>query len=68
MNYYAYLLGRGARGARIPAAQAKAFMDFWPKMPDLDVLVKAAKERGHKRISVKMIQWNVFADLVKAGS
>lgn len=65
MNYYVYLLGRGAAGARIPPAQAKAYTDFIPVMPDLPVLKKAAAERGHRRIPLTMIRWNGWADAVR---
>ena len=65
MNYYVYLLGRGAAGARIPQGQAKAYVDFIPVMPELPVLKKAAAERGHRRIPLSMIQWRGWADAVR---
>lgn len=65
MNYYTYLLGRGAAGARIPQGQAKAYVDFIPVMPDLPVLKKAAAERGHRRVPLSMIQWSGWADAVR---
>lgn len=65
MNYYTYLLGRGAAGARIPQGQAKAYADFIPVMADLPVLKKAAAERGHRRVPLGMIQWNGWADAVR---
>lgn len=65
MNYHVYLLSRGAAAARIPPAQAKAYADFIPAMPDLPVLKKAAAERGHRRIPLSMIRWNGLADAVR---
>jgi ribulose-5-phosphate 4-epimerase/fuculose-1-phosphate aldolase len=65
MNYYTYLLSRGAAGARIPQGQARAYVDFIPVMPDLPVLKKAAAERGHRRIPLDMIRWNGWADAVR---
>ena len=65
MNYYTYLLGRGAAGARISPSQAKAYADFVPRYPDLPLLKKAAAERGHRRIPLVMLQWNGWADAVR---
>jgi len=65
MNYYAYLLGRGAAGARISPGQAKAYADFIPVMAELPVLKKAAAERGHRKLPLGMIQWNGWADAVR---
>jgi L-ribulose-5-phosphate 4-epimerase len=65
MNYYTYLLGRGAASARIPQSQVKAYADFYRVMADLPVLKKAAAERGHRRIGITLIQWNGWADAVR---